>query len=103
MRTLAVCSWSLRPESPDLLADALGRVGIDAVQLALVPCVEQPAAWAGAVDRLRMRGIRTVSGMLATVGEDYSTLETIAATGGVRPAATWPRNLELAKATAELA
>ena len=26
MRTLAVCSWSLRPESPDLLADALGRL-----------------------------------------------------------------------------
>jgi sugar phosphate isomerase/epimerase len=103
MRTLAVCSWSLRPETPDVLADALVRVGIDAVQLALVPCVEQPAAWGGAIARLRARGIRTVSGMLATVGEDYTTLETIAATGGVRPAATWARNLELAKATAAIA
>ncbi|MFM9144102.1 MAG: hypothetical protein ACKORL_01690, partial [Phycisphaerales bacterium] len=75
MPTLAACSWSLRTASPDELADALARCGLDAVQLALVPCAEEPAAWGHAVEALRARGIRTLSGMLATVGEDYSTLE----------------------------
>jgi sugar phosphate isomerase/epimerase len=103
MTRLAACSWSLRTESPDALADALGRCGIDAVQLALVPCVEHPATWGDAIARLRARGIAVVSGMLATVGEDYSTLESIERTGGVRPAETWARNQELAHATAALA
>ena len=102
-RTLAVCSWSLRPESPAALADALERCGVRAAQLALVPCVEEPAVWGDAVAQLRARGIAVVSGMLATVGEDYSTLESIARTGGVRPAQTWERNRERARAAAAAA
>jgi sugar phosphate isomerase/epimerase len=103
MPTLAACSWSLRTASPDELADALARCGLDAVQLALVPCAEEPAAWGDAVARLRARGIRVVSGMLATVGEDYSTLESIARTGGVRPDDTWPATRARAEAVAALA
>jgi sugar phosphate isomerase/epimerase len=103
MPALAACSWSLRTASPDELADALGRCGLDAVQLALVPCVEEAAAWGDAVARLRARGIRVVSGMLATVGEDYSTLESIARTGGVRPDGTWPATRARAEAVAALA
>ena len=85
------------------MADALHRRGIHAVQLALVPCVEQPVTWGNAVAQLRARGITVVSGMLATVGEDYSSLQSIELTGGVRPATTWARNQELASATAALA
>ena len=103
MQHLAVCSWSLRTDSPDALADALHRCGIGAVQLALVPCVEQPVTWGNAVAQLRARGITVVSGMLATVGEDYSTLQSIELTGGVRLATTWARNQELARTTAALA
>ena len=103
MQHLAVCSWSLRTDSPDALADALHRCGIHAVQLALVSCVEQPAIWGNAVAQLRARGITVVSGMLATVGEDYSTLQSIELTGGVRLATTWARNQELARTTAALA
>ena len=103
MSRIAACSWSLRTESPDALADALTRCGINAVQLALVPCIEEPAVWGGAIERLRARGIAVVSGMLATVGEDYSTLQTIERTGGVRPAATWAQNESLARATAAIA
>jgi sugar phosphate isomerase/epimerase len=103
MSRIAACSWSLRTESPDALADALTRCGINAVQLALVPCIEQPAVWGTAIERLRARGITVVSGMLATVGEDYSTLQTIERTGGVRPAATWAQNESLARATAAIA
>ena len=103
MTRLAACSWSLRTASPDELADALDRCGLRAVQLALVPCVEDVAAWGGAVERLRARGIEVVSGMLATVGEDYSTLKTIARTGGVRPDATWPATRALAERVAAFA
>ncbi len=103
MTRLAACSWSLRTESPDALADALGRCGIDAVQLALVPCAEDPARWGNAIARLRARGIAVVSGMLATAGEDYSTLQSIERTGGVRPTEAWARNQELARATAAIA
>ena len=103
MQHLAVCSWSLRTDSPDALADAVIRCGINAVQLALVPCIEKPTEWGNAIAHLRSRGIAVVSGMLATVGEDYSSLQSIERTGGVRPTTTWARNQELAAATAELA
>ncbi len=77
--------------------------GIEAVQLALVPVVEDPAAWGPAVEVLANAGIRVVSGMLAMAGEDYSTLESIRRSGGVRPDASWPENLRLAEAVAEAA
>lgn len=100
---LAVCSWSLAPRDPDALIEALRRLKIRAVQLALVPLLEDPSAWDGAIGRLRDADITIVSGMLATVGEDYSTLESIAATGGVRPDATWPATHERAGLVAEIA
>jgi len=74
--------------------------GLGAVQLALVPVVTDPAVWGSAVGVLRDAGIRVVSGMLAMAGEDYSTLESIRRSGGVRPDAAWPRNLRLAEAVA---
>lgn len=103
MSRIAACSWSLRTESPDALADALARCGLSAVQLALVPSVTEPAVWGRAIERLRARGISVVSGMLATVGEDYSTLQAIERTGGIRPTETWERNQELARAVAAIA
>jgi sugar phosphate isomerase/epimerase len=78
-------------------------LGLRAVQLALVPLVRQPEAWAGAVETLRAGGVDVASGMLAMVGEDYSTLETIRRTGGVRPDDDWPENLRLAADVARVA
>ncbi len=101
--SIGICSWSLRPDSTDVLADALDRIGLDAVQLALVPLIEHPRQWSDAVPRLRTRGKRVVSGMMATIGEDYSTLESIARTGGFRPDETWKANLERALRLADLA
>ena len=100
---VGVCSWSLRPASPADLAACLQRLGIKAVQLALVPVAEEPAVWGDAFEQLAKADIRIASGMLATVGEDYTTLQTIAATGGVRPDATWPATLERAQRVAALA
>ncbi len=102
-RRVAVCSWSLRPASPETLADALRSLHIDAVQLALSPVVNQPAEWGDAARVLRERGIDVLSGMMAMIGEDYSTLQSIAVTGGVRPDATWLDNLEHARNVADVA
>ncbi len=48
-------------------------------------------------------GIAIVSGMFGCVGEDYSTLDTIRATGGIAPDATWPQNWQNIQATVKLA
>ncbi|HMN96149.1 MAG TPA: sugar phosphate isomerase/epimerase family protein [Phycisphaerales bacterium] len=100
---LAVCSWSLRPDDPAALVAAVRRLGLDAIQLALVPAVEEPRRWGDIFARLADAGIAPVSGMLATVGEDYSTLKTIELTGGVRPTATWPATRDLAARVSDLA
>jgi hypothetical protein len=49
------------------------------------------------VARLSDAGIHAVSGMMATEGEDYSTLDTIRVTGGIRPDETWRQNLAAAQ------
>jgi L-ribulose-5-phosphate 3-epimerase len=99
---IAVCSWSLRPRSPEHLCDLLESTGIRRMQLALDPVRTEwsPDRTARA---LAARGITTVSGMMAMQGEDYSTLDSIRATGGLRPDATWPANLAAAAENAKLA
>lgn len=89
---LAVCSWSLRPSSPEELVSSLAATGVARVQLALDPLRENPDRWGGCAGLLRARGLTVVSGMFGTIGEDYSTLETIKRTGGVVPDATWEGN-----------
>ncbi|MDA1007847.1 MAG: sugar phosphate isomerase/epimerase [Planctomycetota bacterium] len=99
----AVCSWSLRPDGPRALAQTLAGLGIRRVQLALLPFFDRPAAWSDAFRILSENGIRVVSGMMQTVGEDYSTLASIARTGGMRSDETWPASLDRAFRTADLA
>lgn len=103
MRKLGVCSWSLLPSGPRDLADKVRVCGLTAVQLALDPL--RTAAWDAdqTAEILRDAGIHIASGMMAPAGEDYSTLETIRATGGLRPDATWPANLDAARANAAIA
>lgn len=100
---VAVCSWSLQPTHPQQLIEAAASCGVDAVQLALSPIIEQPELWRSAITMLREARITIVSGMMAFRGEDYSTLASIAATGGVRPDATWPTNRHHAAHVVELA
>lgn len=100
---LAVCSWSLRPDSPADLARKVLDAGLAAVQLHLDPLREHAWDLHDTQRTLRDAAIRTFSGMMAMHGEDYATLDSIAATGGVRPDATWDLNLRAAHANAELA
>lgn len=104
---LAVCSWSLRSSSAKDLAAKVRECGLDAVQLALDPVRLSDGAdgWSEDVVRRALddAGIAIVSGMMAPAGEDYSTLETIRRTGGVRPDTTWEVNREAAKENAAIA
>ncbi len=100
---LAVCSWSLQPESPARLVERLAATGVRRVQLALDPLRAEAGTWGDAPHALERAGIEIVSGMFGTIGEDYSTLETIRKTGGIVPDATWPQNWRNIQATADLA
>lgn len=100
---LAVCSWSLRATTPEELADRLAETGIPRVQLALDPLRENPDVWGRCADVLAGRGIAIASGMFGTIGEDYSTLETIKTTGGIVPDETWEENWAHIQAAVELA
>lgn len=100
---VGVCSWSLRPESPEDLAAQVAAVGVRGVQLALGPLAD--GRWQVEQTRraLAARGLTILSGMMATAGEDYSTLESIRRTGGLRPDGTWAANLTSARRHAEIA
>ena len=100
---LGVCSWSLRPADPADLAAKVRACGLNAVQLALDPIRRGEWDEAETVRSLANNGIAILSGMMGMKGEDYSTLETIRRTGGVRPDETWPDNLAAAEANASLA
>ncbi|MEE2971664.1 MAG: sugar phosphate isomerase/epimerase family protein, partial [Planctomycetota bacterium] len=100
---LGVCSWSLRPTSDVELTTRLKSLSVGVVQLALDPILESPEEFGAAIPRLRDAGMRIASGMLEAVGEDYSTLKSIARTGGVRPDEHWPATRARAERVAELA
>lgn len=102
---LAVCSWSLAPRDPRDLAEQVRRSGLAAIQLALAPVRD---AWGidATRDALAEGGVTALSGMMKCAGEDYSTLATIRATGGLLPDETWPANraeaIECARVAREL-
>jgi sugar phosphate isomerase/epimerase len=101
---LAVCSWSLEPASADDLLKKLAATGIRRVQVALDPIREnQGGAWTDVAGRAAAQGVTLVSGMMGTIGEDYTTLDSIRRTGGVVPDATWPGNRKSFEANADLA
>jgi L-ribulose-5-phosphate 3-epimerase len=100
---LAVCSWSLQPKTPQELVEKLKQTGVTRVQLALDPLREQPEVWGKTGDILSAASISIVSGMIGFIGEDYTTMETIHATGGVAPDETWEENWENIATSAGLA
>ncbi len=100
---LGVCSWSLQPTSPGDLAQKVGATGLGFVQLALDPIRRGEWGLGDTARALEAAGIAIASGMMEMAGEDYATLDSIRATGGVRPDATWGANLAAASANAELA
>ncbi len=100
---IGVCSWSLQAAGPRDLAEKVNALGLKKVQMGLTPHRGDSGAWDGVQEILAESGIQIVSGMYSTVGEDYTTPETIRKTGGVVPDEHWEENLALAKVTAAIA
>jgi L-ribulose-5-phosphate 3-epimerase len=103
MRKIAVCSWSLQSTSADELVRQLQVAGLSRVQLALDPLRTGDWPEGPTLAALQIAGIEVVSGMISMQGEDYTTLETIRETGGVRLDAPWEANLAGAEACAKIA
>lgn len=100
---LGVCSWSLQPSSVDDLVDQLGACGERRVQLALCPLLKDEDERIALRRHVESDQIELCSGMMETIGEDYSSLERIKDTGGVRPDMHWDANLDIAIRCAGLA
>jgi L-ribulose-5-phosphate 3-epimerase len=91
------------PTAPARLLSDLRETGLERLQIALDPLRENPAAWGDLPRLCQAEGVSFASGMFGTIGEDYTTLETIRRTGGVVPDATWPENWRNIQVVAELA
>jgi sugar phosphate isomerase/epimerase/NAD(P)H-dependent FMN reductase len=100
---LGVCSWSLQPQNPDQLIDWIKQIEIPRVQIALDPIRSNPQVWGNVGTLCALNGIELVSGMVTTIGEDYSTMETIRRTGGIVPDQTWKDNWRNLQTNAALA
>lgn len=100
---VGVCSWSLQPKSPAHLVQLVRGVGVDSVQLALDPIRLKKWKLEETRDALAAAGVAIRSGMMAMEGEDYSTLASIRATGGIAPDWTWETNLQAARKNATIA
>lgn len=103
LNRLAVCSWSLQPKTPEELIEGVKQIGVKCVQIALDPIRENPEVWGKTRELCNSAGLILVSGMFGTIGEDYTTMETIKKTGGVVPDQHWPENWKNIQATADLA
>jgi L-ribulose-5-phosphate 3-epimerase len=100
---LGLCSWSIHPRGPADLIDRLLELKLTNVQLAFDPMRNDPRAWADVKARLADAGITIFSGMFGCIGENYSTPQTIRATGGLVPDQHWGGNWQNAQANAVIA
>lgn len=96
-RQLGVCSWSMLPQNADHMARIMDELGLAKLQLGLVPHRDDAGIVDGVPEALEKVGARVVSGMFGTIGEDYTTMETIKATGGIVPDEHWEGNQQIAR------
>lgn len=96
---VAVCSWSLRTDV-DGVAAAMRQVGIEHVNLALKPAFRE-----GGDEYLTAVGRQNWTITATTIGffqEDYSSPESIRATGGIVPDEYWMQNRRMVVRAAEI-
>ena len=97
---LGVCSWSMLPQSAEDMARIMSELGLKKLQLGLVPHRDDLGIVDGVPEALEKVGARVVSGMFGTVGEDYTTMESIQLTGGIVPDEHWEGNQDIARGAA---
>ena len=107
---VGVCSWSWQLPMKDVAAQ-MDKAGVKGIHLALGPFIapdgrhggaESADAWAFVKGKVARGEWKVMSTMIGTVGEDYSTLETIRKTGGIVPDKTWEANKKIVTRGAQL-
>ncbi len=107
---IGVCSWSWHMPLKDV-AKAMDESGVKGIHLALGPFIspdgrhggaESKETWDFVKSQVKSGKWNVMSTMVGTIGEDYSTLETIKKTGGIVPDATWEGNKKIITAGAKL-
>lgn len=97
---VGVCSWSWRADMKSV-ERLMEESGVKGVHLALGPFIapderhgsaEGEEAWKRVKELVASGKWDVMSTMVGTVGEDYSTLETIKKTGGIVPDEHWKAN-----------
>ena len=113
-KRVGVCSWSWRRPLREVAAE-MERAGVKGIHLALGPFIapderhgsaEPPETWEFVKEQVKSGRWNLMATMVGTIGEDYSTLESIRKTGGIVPDANWTGNMRIvsegARLTAEL-
>lgn len=103
LERLAVCNWSLQSSDPQAQIKDVQATGLPRIQCELDPLRDRPDSWGTLPDLCKQNGIKIVSGMFRTIGEDYSTLESIKKTGGIVPDHTWEQNWKNIQKNADIA
>ena len=107
---VGVCSWSFHKPIAEV-AKEMDGLGIKGVHLALGPFVKPDSRHGDAEkaetldfikEKIRKGEWVLMSTMVGTVGENYSTLETIRKTGGIVPDEHWAENQKIVTAGAKL-
>lgn len=101
LNRLAVCSWSLQPTSAAQLCKMVKEAGLSRIQIALDPLRQNPDPWKDLGEQCRAADLQLISGMFGTMGEDYTTMDTIRRTGGIVPDGTWDENWTNIRLTAQ--
>ena len=107
---VGVCSWSFQKPLREVAAE-MDKMGLTGIHLALGPFIhadgrhgnaESDETWAFVKEQVKSGKWRLMSTMIGTVGEDYSTLETIRKTGGIVPDEHWSENQAIVTKGAQL-
>jgi L-ribulose-5-phosphate 3-epimerase len=107
---IGVCSWSWQLPMTNVAA-AMSSAGVKGIHLALGPFIapdkrhgaaEGAEALAFVKDKIAKGEWKLMATMIGTVGEDYSTLDSIRETGGIVPDRNWEANKKIVTAGARL-
>jgi len=86
---LAVCTWSLRADVTATLA-AVRQLGLDRLNLSLRPALADGGE--AYLETVRASGLAISATTIGFPQEDYTSLASIRATGGIVPDEFWPEN-----------
>lgn len=106
MKPLAIglCSWCTHQIEEPALRSAMKAFGINVLHLGLMPLLAlEPSEQTHAIAQFRASPLEISAGMIGFPGEDYSSLATIHATGGLVPDQHAEERLALAAAGARVA